>query len=340
MDLPVATHLPPRVVYLSPEQDRAYRSLQENLAAQISENKSIKINHVLTLMLKLNQITSGWIKDPDSGEITHFKTNPKFNELKEIVEDSGKTPMIIWAYYKEDMKLITNYYGRCRKCKESVNNVLGDKCPKCHTIIEFRCSEVQGSTKNRNAEIAKFRFTPAERAKQRKQFEEEGLKPAEIRAELGDLVDGKEPPQTDIIVCQCVAASEGLNLQRASLSVFFSRNWSLKDWTQALARNHRKGQTKRVTYINLVAQLQSGDDTVDQRIVNALTKKEDLSKRINKDDIKLLMGNYKKKDREAFKDIQDVTAEENEVIDDPNKDEVDEPVMEPEFQNPKQNELF
>jgi hypothetical protein len=42
---------------------------------------------------------------------------------------------------------------------------------------------------------------------------------------------------------------------------------------------------------------------VDQRIVNALEKKEDLSKRINKDDLKLLAGNFKKKDKEAFKDV-------------------------------------
>jgi hypothetical protein len=87
------------------------------------------------------------------------------------------------------------------------------------------------------------------------------------------------------------------------MAVFYSRNWSLKDWTQALARNHRKGQTKRVTYINLVAKMLNGDDTVDQRIVNALTAKEDLSKRVNKDDIKLLTGGFSKKDRERLQDI-------------------------------------
>jgi hypothetical protein len=55
--------------------------------------------------------------------------------------------------------------------------------------------------------------------------------------------------------------------------------------------------------------MRNGDDTVDQRIVNALQKKEDLSKRINKDDLKFLTGNFKKKDKEAFKDI--------EIIEDP-----------------------
>jgi len=305
MDLPTATHLPDRVVYLSTDQDRAYKNLQDQLCAQITETKSIKINHVLALMLKLNQITSGWIKDSETGEIIHFKSNPKFEELKNVVEEAGDQPIILWAYYKADMKLIIDYYGRCRKCKAPVNNINTEKCPDCHTVIKYRCSEVQGSTRHRNAEIAKFRLTTTERAALRNKFIEEGLTPPEVRSEIGDLLpDGSEPPQTNIFVAQCVAASEGLNLQRATCAIFYSRNWSLKDWTQALARNHRKGQTKKVTYINLVAKMANGDDTIDQRIVNALKAKEDLSKRVNKDDIKLLMGKFSKKDREAFKDVE------------------------------------
>ena len=336
LDLPVVSHLPNRIVSLGPDQDRAYRSLQENLAAVINENKSIKINHVLTLMLKLNQVTSGWIKDSDTGEITHFKTNPKFNAIKEAVEEAGNQSIIIWSYYKEDMKIVTNYFGRCQKCKESVNLIPDDKCPKCHTTIKYRCSEVQGSTKRRDAEIARFRFTPEERALQRKRFIDEGLKPTEIRNELGDLLpDGSEPPQSNIFAGQINAASEGLNLQVSTLSLYLSRSYSLKDYLQSLARNHRKGQTKKVTYLNVVAVMQNGDTTVDQRIVDALTKKENLSKRINKDDIKLLTGNYKKKDREAFKDI--IIEEEKEELDRPRGGDDPSDDTPPEF---KQKDLF
>jgi len=304
LDLPKAIHMPDRIVTLSAEQDRAYRKLQEELAAEITETKSIKINHVLTLMLKLNQITSGWVKDPDTGEIIHFKQNPKLEELKEVVEDVGEQPIIIWSYYREDMRVLTEYYGRCNKCKSPVNNIKEENCPNCGTFIKYRCSEIQGGTKNRNGEIAKFRFTPEERAKQRLKYIEEGKTPQEIRYELCDLLpDGSEPPQTNIFCAQCVAASEGLNLQISTVSIYYSRNWSLKDWTQSLARNHRQGQTKPVTYICLVARLMDGDPTVDQRIADALKRKEDLSKKINKDDIKLLTGDFGKKNREALKDV-------------------------------------
>jgi len=304
LDLPPAVHAPNRVVSLSEEQDQAYRDLQEKLCAEIAGCKEIKISHVLTLMLKLNQITSGWIKDPATGEIHYFKKNPKFDELVEVVEEAGNQSIIIWAYYKADMHLITSYFGRCQGCQTPVNNVKEKACPKCKTPIRYRCSEIQGSTKHRYAEMAKFRFTPEERAEQRKQRIADGATKQDIRAQLGDLLeDGSEPPQTNIICLQVVAGSEGIQLQKAQVAIWFSRNWSLKDWVQAQARNHRIGQTKSVTYINIVAQMRNGEDTVDQRIVNALQKKEDLSKRINKDDLKFLTGNFKKKDKESFKDI-------------------------------------
>ena len=60
----------------------------------------------------------------------------------------------------------------------------------------------------------------------------------------------------------------------------------------------------------------NGEDTVDQRIVNALKKKEDLSKRVNKDDIKLLTGDFKKKDREALKDVEIDTDVAGEILPD------------------------
>lgn len=289
--------LPPQlfkehVITLSPEQDRAYRKLQEELCAQITETQSIRINHVLTLMLKLNQVTSGWVKDPATDKIIHFKQNPKFEELKEVIDDiGGHNHIIIWAYYKEDVRMIVDYYSRCLKCKNPINNIKEDNCPKCNKHIEYRCSEIQGSTKYRNAEIAKYKFTPEERSQQRIKFKTEGKTDLEIKSELGELLDdGSEPPQTNIIVNNIMAASEGVNLQISSYAVYYSRNYSLKDWLQSLARNHRKGTTNKVTYISLVARLMDGDSTVDQRIADALKRKEDLSRKFNKDDLKLLTG--------------------------------------------------
>jgi SNF2 family DNA or RNA helicase len=144
---------------------------------------------------------------------------------------------------------------------------------------------------------------------------DEGATKREIREKLGDLIDGQEAPQTDVFIGQISAASEGLNLQRATISIYYSRDYSLKNHIQSLGRNHRGGQKNTVVYYNIVCCRQSGEDTVDMRVLAALTRKEGLSQRINKDDIKFLLPNFKKKDREAIKDIV-VTDEEDCTIPD------------------------
>lgn len=310
LELPEFTTID-RVVTLSTEQDRAYRQMQEDLMVELSNLEVVKVNHVLTMLMKLNQITSGWLKKPKEDEIIFFEKNPKFEELKTVIEELQQKPAIIWAYYKADMALINNYYTHCRKCKESTRLIPGNNCLKCGEEVKYRVSVVQGSTKNRNAEIAWFKYTPTERAAMRKTMVEAGISEREIRSNLGDLLsDGTEPLQTNLFIGQISAASEGLTLNQALYSIYFSRDYSLKNHIQSLGRNHRAGQKEKVTYINLVCCRRDGEDTVDMRILNKLKKKEDLAQRINKDDLKFLFGDFKKKDREAFKDIE-VVADSN-----------------------------
>ena len=309
LDLPPAISLPDRIITLTPEQDKAYNDLQENLLIQLSEQEVIKVNHVLTMMLKLNQVTSGWFKIPDTQTLIEFTPNPKFEELKLFVEEIKGSPCILWGYYRYDIKLMYDYYTRCPKCQTFTNDHPTNSCPKCQTEIRYRVSLLQGGVKDRFAQIAKFRFSPQERAERRKIMTEAKEPPKRIRAELGDLLaDGSEPPQTNVFVAQVTSGSEGLNLQRAKYSIYFSRNWSLKDRLQSKARNHRGGQKETVCYLDLVCCRQDGSDTIDQRVLTVLKKKESLSARINKDDIKFMLGEeaYSKRFREAFKKIDDI----------------------------------
>lgn len=294
LDLPPAVTLPDRVVALSAEQDKAYKQMQENFVIELAGMQTIKLTHFLSMMMKLNQITSGWFKVPDSQEIVKFKSNPKFEELKTIVEEElpGK-PLIIWVYYRADIELIYNYFSRCQKCKESILRIFGDTCT-CGSPIKHRPSLVYGGVKDRDAQIAWFRTTEEERKIERQKQIELGIPNKEIIKNLGELLpNGQEPPQTNIFIGQISAASEGLNLQRATYAVYFSRDYSLKNHIQSLGRNHRGGQKQTVTYINLVCARQSGDDTMDMHILSKLKKKEDMSKKINKDDLRNLFGDSK-----------------------------------------------
>lgn len=64
----------------------------------------------------------------------------------------------------------------------------------------------------------------------------------------------------------------GLNMTRAELVVYFSNSFSFTDREQSEDRAHRIGQTKSVTYVDIVA-----EDTVDEIVIKALREKKDVS---------------------------------------------------------------
>lgn len=70
----------------------------------------------------------------------------------------------------------------------------------------------------------------------------------------------------------------GINLTCAPYSVFYSRTFSLEHWLQARARNHRGGQTQKVTHFDLVC-----EGTIDELVQQKLATKLDMSESLLRD---------------------------------------------------------
>jgi SNF2 family DNA or RNA helicase len=68
------------------------------------------------------------------------------------------------------------------------------------------------------------------------------------------------------------AGGTGITLVAASVVMYFSNNFRLRDRLQSEDRAHRIGQTKTVTYYNLV-----GKGTIDEAVVKVLLRKEDVA---------------------------------------------------------------
>lgn len=73
-------------------------------------------------------------------------------------------------------------------------------------------------------------------------------------------------------VANAQSAGYGLTLTQASLVVYYSNGYNLEHRLQSEDRAHRIGQTKSVTYIDLVT-----PDTVDERIIEVLRNKKNLA---------------------------------------------------------------
>lgn len=107
---------------------------------------------------------------------------------------------------------------------------------------------------------------------------EMGIKYVELHGSMAQgakdqaLKDFKEKDDTKVMVSHPGSGGIGINLVEANYSIFYSRNFSLEQYLQAKARNHRAGQQKNVTHYNLVC-----DQTIDELVLKALDEKQEIS---------------------------------------------------------------
>lgn len=87
--------------------------------------------------------------------------------------------------------------------------------------------------------------------------------------------DFQQNPDTKVFVAQIQTAGLGITLHAASVAVFYSLDFNYANYAQALARIHRIGQHRPVTYIHLLV-----ENSIDDKVLAALERKEDLARSI------------------------------------------------------------
>jgi SNF2 family DNA or RNA helicase len=82
----------------------------------------------------------------------------------------------------------------------------------------------------------------------------------------------------DVLAVQIQAGGVGIDLTRARYAIYYSLGFSLGDYEQSLARIHRPGQTRPVTYIHLLCR-----DTVDEKVYRALAERKEVVEAVLED---------------------------------------------------------
>lgn len=110
-------------------------------------------------------------------------------------------------------------------------------------------------------------------------LEKRKIKYSMICGEVKNRAEQIEKFQNDneykVFVGQLQTTSMGITLTSASTCVFYSLSYNYADYIQAKARIHRIGQINKCVYIHLVAK-----DTIDETVMGALQRKEDIAKSI------------------------------------------------------------
>ena len=94
-----------------------------------------------------------------------------------------------------------------------------------------------------------------------------GLRYREISGRRSDgLTDASEmAPDADVVGVQIQSGGTGVDLTRSCYGIWYSKGHSLGDYDQALARQHRPGQTRPVTFVHLEV-----PDTIDHDVFRSL----------------------------------------------------------------------
>lgn len=229
-------------------QAKIYKDVAAKLLVELKDiietsKSSLVVENVLTKLLRLAQVTSGFLKvdpliDEDTGDLISPGRieripgpNPKIEALRELVDqDRSEDPnskMIVWAVFIEDMKAIGELL----------------------TSMGVKHGLYYGATKE---------------------------------AARDDLVDAfNNDPEFKVLVANPQTAAEALNLigydkNRPEESttycdheVFFSCNWSFLQRSQAEDRAHRRGTRMPVRITDLMAPL-----TIDEEIRDRVKQKE------------------------------------------------------------------
>ena len=85
-------------------------------------------------------------------------------------------------------------------------------------------------------------------------------------------------PGYRVLVANPHTAGHGLTITEAKVVIYYNNDFSLETRLQSEDRAHRIGQDKNVVYIDIVA-----EDTLDEKIIDALRNKRDIAKSIVRD---------------------------------------------------------
>lgn len=105
LDIPEKTYYA-RPVKLSPAYARVYKDMLSNLLIEVGDNKEVSADMAITLMLKLQQISSGFVHDDEGVAHRIEGPNAKLNELISIIDMEVDTKVIIPVYFRESQALV------------------------------------------------------------------------------------------------------------------------------------------------------------------------------------------------------------------------------------------
>lgn len=244
LDLPPKTYNK-RYVDLTPKQEEIYRQVKNELIAEfVHDGRVVTMTTQLkiTRLLRLQQVVCNhYAPDPDPD--ADLKTPPQAIEPLTIIYKKGKA-----IVKTENTRL------------HALQGILDEASPDTRGIIWCRHHpEI--------AEVTRYlRAVYGDKAV----VELHGKIKGEARIEARKRFQDRSTPVRWLV--GQVRSGIGIDLYEGSLAVYYSNDYSLENRLQSEDREHRKGQTRKVTIYDIEAR-----HTLDRKIIEILRSKKEVA---------------------------------------------------------------
>ncbi|HBH11739.1 MAG TPA: hypothetical protein DDX29_01250 [Clostridiales bacterium] len=111
-----------RILTLPAYNQEKYKEMVKYAITQIEGSEHVTAAIILTQLLRLSQITSGFVVD-EHGKEVNFDENPKLDALRDILEESNSSKVVIWARFRQDVRNISRL---CEELKIKYVQMYGD----------------------------------------------------------------------------------------------------------------------------------------------------------------------------------------------------------------------
>lgn len=98
-------------VYLEGDLRKHYEQMEEELRVEL-QDKEVEVTTDLAKILKLRQITSGFIINKEKSVISLAEKNPKLEVLKTFLEEIPDEKAVIFATYREEIRMLLELFGK------------------------------------------------------------------------------------------------------------------------------------------------------------------------------------------------------------------------------------
>lgn len=246
-----------REVMMDKKQELTYLQLRDQLASKLDDSLAVVPKNVLARVMKLRQVTSGFVKPTDLLE-DEDTTIRDIEELNAILKHLGIRPDMESGVPNKSVEQV---FDLSDGKYEEVIDILQTELAKEQTIIWL---QFQHEFKKLSALLDKAGITY-------------GMLYGDTpKNKIDEIEDNFKSGKLRVILAHPRSVAHGHTWTHCSYDIVLSLSYSYEEWKQSKDRIYRMGQSKPCTRIVLVAVTEHGAPTIDQMLLAVVEEKKNL----------------------------------------------------------------